>query len=57
MIFEAKDGRYGEAGSTFFGSIDCNACYSNEYYRGEIKSYTGIEAGGFLDNLEKDIGE
>ena len=57
MIFKAKDARYDEDGSSFFGSIDCHACYSNEYYKGETKSYTVIGASGFLDNPEKDIGE
>ena len=32
------------------------AIASGNTTRGEIKSYTGIEAGGFLDNLEKDFG-
>ena len=32
------------------------ALASGNTTRGEIKSYTGIEAGGFLDNLEKDFG-
>lgn len=32
-----------------------SAIATGENSRGEIKSYTGVEAGGYLDNLEKDF--
>lgn len=33
-----------------------SALATGENTRGEVKSYTGVEAGGYLDKLEKDYG-
>lgn len=55
FIDEAKEmlsDEFGKEYGNYFSIL--SAIASGNTTRGEIKSYTGIEPGGFLDNLEKD---
>lgn len=55
FIDEAKEmlsDEFGKDYGNYFSIL--SALASGNTTRGEIKSYTGVEPGGFLDNLEKD---
>ena len=51
---EMLRGEFGKDYGNYFSIL--SALATGETSRGEIKSYTGVEAGGYLDKLENDYG-